>query len=75
MSMPFSTPWPQRISAVDNPGSLTVDNERPRKRKKTGGSLACSWPECGRIFGKLEHLQRHERSRESQINVQPTQQN
>ena len=38
---------------------------RVRKRPRKEQSFICSWTECGRAFGKFEHLQRHERSRKT----------
>lgn len=39
------------------------DDGPPKKRARKERTLVCSWPDCRRVFGKFEHLQRHERSR------------
>lgn len=54
-----------RETVSESPGSgygvgENAVGEDLRTRKRT---FVCSWSECQRVFGKLEHLQRHERSR------------
>lgn len=41
----------------------TGDSVRGQRRTVKDRTFTCSWANCQRVFGKLEHLQRHERSR------------
>ncbi|KFY26674.1 hypothetical protein V493_03945 [Pseudogymnoascus sp. VKM F-4281 (FW-2241)] len=67
MSSPIGLPTngPERIAAlvpsevIQNPSG---DARRAEKRARKKQSFTCSWSDCRRVFGKFEHLQRHQRS-------------
>jgi hypothetical protein len=70
---PMSSPVELPANGLDRSAALapsTDANQTPSgdvgrapKRARKKQSFTCSWNECRRVFGKLEHLQRHQRSR------------
>jgi hypothetical protein len=52
-----------RLTALDMVEGARQDQWQVRKTRRKEQSFVCSWTTCGRVFGKYEHLQRHERSR------------
>lgn len=57
--IPLAEPPFQNIPQNAGRRGRVLAKQRVRKEK----TFICSWAECRRAFGKLEHLQRHERSR------------
>ncbi|KFY16961.1 hypothetical protein V492_00970 [Pseudogymnoascus sp. VKM F-4246] len=50
------------VPSADAIQNLGGDGQPAQKRAKKNQSFTCTWNECRRVFGKLEHLQRHQRS-------------
>ncbi|KFZ03327.1 hypothetical protein V502_11042 [Pseudogymnoascus sp. VKM F-4520 (FW-2644)] len=68
MSSPVGLPTNglERSVALD-PSTDAIQNSsgdarRGQKRARKSQAFTCSWNDCRRVFGKLEHLQRHQRS-------------
>ncbi|OBT68700.1 hypothetical protein VE03_01824 [Pseudogymnoascus sp. 23342-1-I1] len=68
MSSPVGLPinGQERITALV-PSTEAIQNssgdaQHAQKRGRKIRSFTCSWNDCRRVFGKLEHLQRHQRS-------------